>query len=259
MKTDFSGKTAFVTGGSGDIGRAICRRLARGGAAVAFSYFSDHEGARRTSRELVELGAKQPRVLRVNFGDANSRAEFIERAQRELEPIDFLVSNAASGVFRPIQELTDRHFQWAMDVNAHSLLLLAQGFTAARGELPPLLGKGSAIVVLSSLGALRAIPQYLAVGASKAALESIARHLAIELGPQGVRVNVVSPGIVQTQALDHFPNKAHLLAVASSRTPLARLCTPDDVADVVAFLGSEQAAMVHGQTIHVDGGYSIVA
>lgn len=253
-----AGKTALVTGGSGDIGRAICLTLARCGASVSFSYFSDHEGARRTSRELIELGAPQPRVLRVNFGQARSSAEFIQQASSEFEHIDLLISNAASGVFRPARELGDRHFQWAMDVNARSLLLLAQGLTARRGEAPPVLRPGSVIVALSSLGAVRAIPHYTALGASKAALESIARHLALELGPQGIRVNVVSPGLVPTRALDHFPNKADLLAVAGGRTPLGRLCTPDDVAGVVALLCSPQAAMIHGQTIHVDGGYSIV-
>lgn len=255
---DLAGKQAFVTGGSGDIGRAICCKLASCGAEVSFSYFSDHEGAEQTARALAGLQARAPRVLRVNFGDARSSARFLDQARAQLEPVDVLVSNAASGVFRPATDLSDRHFQWAMDVNARSLLSLVQGFTAARDGAPPLVSRGSAIVALSSLGAIRAIPQYTALGASKAALEAIARHLALELGPRGIRINVVSPGLVETRALAHFPNRAHLLEVAGSRTPLARLATPGDVAGVVAFLCSEGAAMIHGQTIHVDGGYSIV-
>lgn len=254
---NLAGKTALVTGGSGDIGRAICRRLAECGATVAFSYFSDHEGAEKTAAELSAL-AVPPRVLRVNLGEDKSRAAFIAQCQAELSRIDLLVSNAASGVFRDSTALSARHFQWTMDVNARSLLELVAGFTKAREERPPLLVPGSVIVAMSSLGAIRAVPQYAALGASKAALESIARHLALELGPTGIRVNVVSPGLVPTRALEHFPNKEHLLEVASSRTPLARLCTPDDVAAVVAFLCSQQASMIHGQTIHVDGGYSIV-
>lgn len=258
MLSGLSGKTALVTGGSGDIGRAICCRLAALGAEVAFSYFSDHEGAERTVRELAALGARPPRVLRVNFGDAKSSAGFVAQVKAELSRIDLLISNAASGVFRPATELSERHFQWAMDVNARALLTLARELSGPRGELPALLGRGSVIVALSSLGALRAIPQYTALGASKAALESIVRHLALELGPRGIRVNTVSPGIVQTRALDSFPNRQQLLEVAGTRTPLARLCTPEDVAGVVAFLCSEEAAMIHGQTLHVDGGYSIV-
>ena len=255
---DLAGKQAFVTGGSGDIGRAICCKLASCGAEVSFSYFSDHEGAERTAQALAALQARAPRVLRVNFGDAPSSARFMEQARAQLESVDLLVSNAASGVFRSATDLSDRHFQWTMDVNARSLLSLAQGFTAERDGAAPLLSRGGAIVALSSLGAIRAIPQYMALGASKAALESIARHLALELGPRGIRVNVVSPGLVPTRALAHFPNRAHLLEVAGSRTPLARLATPEDVAGVVAFLCSDDAAMIHGQTIHVDGGYSIV-
>lgn len=253
-----SGKLAFVSGGSSDIGRAICLRLARDGAQLAFSYFSDHEGAAATRQALDELGAPPVSVLRVNFGDEASSAELIQRAQTELPRVDLLVHNVASGVFRSATELSSRHLKWTFDVNARSLVTLVGGFVAERPDAPPLLPAGSAIVAISSLGAVRAIPQYAALGASKAALESIARHLALELGPHGIRVNVVSPGIVQTRALAHLPHRDQLLDIAARRTPLARLCTPNDVAEVVAFLGSPAAAMIHGQTLHVDGGYSIV-
>lgn len=255
MKLDFSGKRALVTGGSGSIGRAICRSLAASGAEVAFAYFSDHDGARETTTELARLQARRPEVFRVNFGDAASSTAFVGEARSKLERVDILVHNAASGVFRGATDLTTRHFQWAFDVNAKSFLTLVGGLLDARA---PLLGRGGSIVALSSLGAVRAIPQYTAVAASKAALEAVARHLALELGPSGIRVNVVSPGLVQTRALEHFPNRAELVEIASNRTPLARLTTPDDVANVVGFLCSDAAAMIHGQTIHVDGGYSIV-
>ena len=167
------------------------------------------------------------------------------------------IHNVASGVFRSATELSSRHLKWTFDVNARSLLTLVGGFVAERPDAPPLLPAGSAIVAISSLGAVRAIPQYAALGASKAALESIARHLALELGPHDIRVNVVSPGIVQTRALAHLPHRDQLLDIAARRTPLARLCTPNDVAEVVAFLGSPAAAMIHGQTLHVDYGITI--
>jgi len=255
---ELGGKRALVTGASGDIGRAICHVLARAGAEVAIAYFSEHERAQALAAELEAIRGRTPDVFRVNFGDAKSSDAFLEAVRTRLPHIDLLVHNAASGVFRGAQELTARHLDWAMDVNAKSLLGVVQGLMKSEGERGPLLARGSAIVALSSLGAVRAIPQYTAVAASKAALEAIARHLALELGPRGIRINVVSPGLVPTRALEHFPNRAHLVEVASSRTPLARLTTPEDVANVVGFLCSDAAAMVHGQTLNVDGGYSVV-
>lgn len=255
---DLSGKQALVTGASGDIGQAICRLLASAGADVAIAYFSDHERARAIAAELEALRAQPPAVFRVNLGDAKSSAAFLAEVRARFERIDLLVHNAASGVFRGVHELTTRHLDWAMDVNAKSLFNLVQGLMKGEGERGAVLARGSAIVALSSLGAVRAIPQYAAVAASKAALEAFVRHLALELGPAGVRINVVSPGLVPTRALEHFSNRAELALVASRRTPLGRLTTPEDVANVVGFLCSAAAAMIHGQTLHVDGGYSIV-
>jgi enoyl-[acyl-carrier protein] reductase III len=140
-----------------------------------------------------------------------------------------------------------------MDINAGALLPLVQHFL----HMPP---RGPrSVVAVSSLGAIRAIPNYTAVGASKAALESMVRHLAAELAPQGVRVNAVSAGTVDTDALKHFPNREQLLEESARRTPAGRLITPQDVANVVVYLCTEYASMILGQTVVVDGGYSILA
>ena len=262
MRVDLTGKCALVTGGSGDIGRAICAALGRAGARVAFTYFSDREGADQTVAALAENSPEsgsEPTVLRVNFADEKSTARVVEQIHDQLDRIDIFVSNAASGVLRPLSQLKQRHFQWTIDVNARAFFTVAQGITSRTAERSPLMGRGGRIVALSSLGATRAIPQYTVVGASKAALESLTRHLALDLGPFGINVNAVSPGIVVTKALQAFPNREQLLDVASRRTPLGRLTRPDDVAQVVLFLCSEAAAMIHGQTIHVDGGYTVVA
>lgn len=262
---ELSGKWALVTGGSGDIGRAICIALARAGARVAFTYFSDREGADATAAALAEVspGANaEPVVIRGNFADQKSTASVVAKIHELLPCVDIYVNNAASGVLRPLGQLKQRHFQWTIDVNARAFFTVAQSLTAgAPGQTPgpPLMGRGGRIVALSSLGASRAIPQYAVVGASKAALEALARHLALDLGPFGINVNVVSPGIVDTKALKYFPNREQLLDVASRRTPIGRLTRPEDVAAVVLFLCSEGAAMIHGQTIHVDGGYAVVA
>ena len=258
MRIDLAGKKALVTGGSGDIGRAICRALATAGAEVAFTYFSNRDGADATATAIAEAGSTG-HVLRANFSDADSTAAVVPAVRAALGAVDVFVSNAASGVLRSATELKPRHWQWTLDINARAFFSLVQAMVTRDGDTAPLMGSGARIVALSSLGASRAIPQYTAVGASKAALEALVRHFALELGPRGIGINAVSPGIVDTGALTHFPNRDQLLDVARSRTPAGRLTTAADVATVVAFLCTAEAAMIHGQTIHVDGGYSVVA
>jgi enoyl-[acyl-carrier protein] reductase III len=176
-----------------------------------------------------------------------------EAVREEFGALDILVSNAASGVIKPALELTSRHWHWTMDINAAALLPMAQ--EAAR----LMEGRGGHIIAVSSLGAVRAIPNYAAVGASKAALESLVRHLAVELAPRGIRVNAISAGVVDTDALKHFSNRDQLLDESVRRTPAGRLTEPGDVADAALFLVSPLASMMVGQTVVVDGGYSIMA
>lgn len=147
-------------------------------------------------------------------------------------------------------ELTERHWNWAMDINARALLTLVQHGVR-------MMQSGSRVMAVSSLGSVRAIENYTTVGASKAALESLVRHLAVELGPQGIMVNTISAGAVDTDALKHFPNREQILETALARTPLGRLTTPDDVANIALFLCSDLATMIQGQVITVDGGYAI--
>jgi len=257
MNVDLSSKRALVTGCTGLIGQAICRRLASSGADLVCTYFSDHEGAEALQAELEGLGS-QVTMLQCNFGYPEE-AETLLAELRALGSVDVFVWGAASGVMRWALEMKPKHWQWSLDVNAKTLLTLTQGLVVPSEGQPALMGSGGRIVALSSLGSSRAIPQYAAVGASKAAMESLARNLALELGRTDITVNVVSPGIVPTRALDHFPNRDELLELAVQKTPMGRLVTPADVAGVVLFLCSDEASMISGQTLHVDGGYSIVA
>ena len=250
---DLRGKTALVTGGSRGIGRAIALRLAESGADVAINYLRQGARAKETCEEIRRHGARSL-AIRANVADEAEIASMFETLVAELGRLDILISNAASGVLRPALELTMRHWHWTMDINAGTLLPLVQRAVPMMKE-----AGGGKIVAVSSLGATRAIPNYTAVGASKAALESLVRHLSLELAPRGINVNAVSAGIVDTEALRHFPNRSELIEITSSRTPAGRLTEPGDVADAVLFLVSPLARMIHGQIVVVDGGYSILA
>jgi enoyl-[acyl-carrier protein] reductase III len=244
---ELSGKYAVVTGGGRGIGRGIVLALAQAGMHVAFSYLRRREAAQAT---LEEIRRYDPLAFasRANVADPEALRAFVDEVKERFGQVHLLVHNAASGVERPALEFTRHHFDWTMGINAWGLLALVQ---AAR----PLMGSGASVVAISSLGSVRALPYYTLVGASKGALESLARHLARELGPSGIRVNVVSAGAVDTDALRHFPNREEMLDETVRRTPLGRLTTPEDVAGAVLFLASNLSRMVTGATVYVDGGY----
>jgi len=243
------GKVALVTGGSRGIGRAIALKFAQNGINLVVNYVRHRKDAESTAKEVEDCGVKCM-VVKANVAKDDDVEAMFDAIRNEYDSLDIMVSNAASGVLKPALELSSRHWNWAMDINARALLSLVR--TGA-----PMMPKGGRIMAVSSLGAVRAIENYTAVGASKAALESLVRHLAVELGPRGIHVNTISAGAVDTAALKKFPNRRQILDGALAKTPLGRLTTPDDVADVALFLCSELATMIQGQTIVVDGGYSI--
>ena len=252
MDLKLRGKRALVTGSSRGIGRAIALSLADFKVDVAINYLRNRTRAEETAHEIEERGVRAL-VLKGNVAKPDHVERIFSLIGDSWGGLDVVVSNAASGVLRPARELTLHHFDWSMHINAAALLPITQQFLnmASTGE--------KALVAVSSLGALRAIPNYTAVGASKAALESMVRHLAAEFAPEGLRINAVSAGTVDTDALLHFPNRDELLAGALERTPAGRLVHPQDVANVVIFLCTQYASMIHGQTLIVDGGYSILA
>jgi enoyl-[acyl-carrier protein] reductase III len=244
----FAGKSVLVTGGSRGIGREMALRFADLGAArVAISYLRNDTAAEETAGQIRERGAEAI-LLRGNVGDPEKATAFVD----EVETIDVLVSNAATGVIRPALELEERHWDWTLNANARAFFTLSR---AAAPRMQP----GSAIVAISSLGSKRVLENYVLVGTSKAALEALVRYLAVELSPRGIHVNAVSAGLVETGALEYFPNREEMLAWYRRRTPAGRLVEPRDVAEVVCFLASPAAGMIRGQTVVVDGGYSVVA
>jgi enoyl-[acyl-carrier protein] reductase III len=241
------GASVFVTGGSRGIGKAIALRFARLGAArVAIGYLRNDTAAEAAAEELRAAGT-EPVLVRGNVS-----SERVAREVAELGPLGALIHSAATGVIRPAPEIEKKHWDWTLDANAYALLALAK---AAAPQMRP----GSSIVAISSLGSTRVLENYVVVGTSKAALESLVRYLAVELAPQGIRVNAVSAGVVETEALDHFPNKDEMVRIGLERTPAGRLVEPADVADAVAWLCSPEAEMVRGHTLVVDGGFSLLA
>src|SRR5213082_247168 len=242
----FDGASVFVTGGSRGIGREIALRFAADGATrVAIGYLRNDKAAEAVADELRARGA-EPVLVRGNVA-STSVAEQVGT----LGPLNALVHNAATGVVRPALETEDKHWDWTLAANARALLSLARATVPAMED-------GGSILAISSLGSQRVLPNYVLVGTSKAALESVVRYLAFDLAPRGVRVNCVSAGVVDTEALDWFPNKEQMLATVK-RTPAGRLVEPKDVAAAVSFLCSPDATMVCGQTLVVDGGYSLGA
>jgi enoyl-[acyl-carrier protein] reductase III len=235
----------FVSGGSRGIGRAIALRLARDGAKrVAIGYMRNDTAAEETAEELRAAGA-EPVLVRGNITSSRVLDEVAA-----LGPLDVLVHNAATGVIRPALETEDKHWDWTLNANARALLQLAR---VAAPQMP----RGSSIVAISSLGAQRVLENYVLVGTSKAALESLVRYLGVELAPRGIRVNAVSGGVVDTGALEHFPNREEMLR-AGAANPVGRLVGPEDIAGAVAFLTGPDADMIRGQTIVVDGGFSLL-
>jgi enoyl-[acyl-carrier protein] reductase III len=250
----FEDKIVLVTGSGRGIGRAIALHFARNGADVVVNFFRNRAAAEATAEEIRALD-RQAITVRANMGEIDQIDHLFNQVQWQLGGLDFLICNAASGYNRPALSQKPKGWEWTLNINARSLLFAAQRaapMMEARG--------GGAIVSISSPGSTRVLPDYIVVGASKAALEALTRYLAVELAPRNIVVNAVSPGIVLTDALRHFDavrRDEHLIERATALCPAGRLVTPEDVANVVAFLCSPAGSMIRGQTIMVDGGYTL--
>jgi enoyl-[acyl-carrier protein] reductase III len=249
MSTPLDGKVALVTGAARGIGRAVAVKLAAAGCDVVANYYNSHDEAETLCAQIRGLGRRAV-AIKASVGLPDSVDELFVELRRHFDRLDIVVSNAATGVLRPATEMTLKHWRWCMETNALALNLLAQ-------RALPIMPADGRIIAMSSLGAQRAMPAYGFIGASKAALESLVRTLAQELGPRGIRVNAVSAGVVDTDALQHFPNRAELLASFAHRTPAGPVLTPEDVAGAVYLLCLPEAGMVNGHTLFVDGGFAI--
>jgi enoyl-[acyl-carrier protein] reductase III len=250
---DLTGKLALITGGGRGIGRAIALELARRGADVLINYVRHPETAHDVASEVRSFG-RIAETLKANVADGPAVQRMFSEIRERFGFLDILVNNSASGVNRPVDELTPHHWDWTLNVNARGAWL------CALGALPLMQARqGGAVVSISSLGGSRVMRDYFLVGVSKAALEAVTRYLAVELAPHGVRVNAVSGGLVETDALKSFAWGPEVVNQTVARTPAGRMVEPDDLARAVAFLCSEDATMIRGQTLVVDGGFSLLA
>ena len=246
----FRGKVALVTGSSRGIGRAVALCLAREGADVVVNYRERLEAAREVSNEIRNLG-RRVLTVRANMADHDDIGRLFQVTQQELGGLDFLVCNAAAGHQASLMDATVKSWDLAMNVNARSFLLCAQ----AAFPLMKARGGGRMLALTAQIAIDKAFPFYGTVAASKAALGALTTYLAVELGPYGICVNAVSPGLVDTEALRYFRRGAELFTRAQSATPTGGPASPEDVAQVCAFLCSAEARQINGQVIKVDGGY----
>jgi enoyl-[acyl-carrier protein] reductase III len=246
----FAGRRALITGGSRGIGRAIAFKLASLGATVAINYLKNDEAAEETALAIERLG-RPALKMKADISEPKEIKRLFEAVKEAFGGLDIFVSNAVSGVLGPATRIGKFGWDLALNANARAFMI---GVQEAAKLFPETGGK---IVAVSSIGSFTCLPGYAAVGASKAALEALVRYFARELAPHGINVNAVSGGPVDTAALDYFPDKEKLLEIWKERTPAHRIARPEEIAAVAAFLLSDEASWIQGQTIVVDGGLTL--
>lgn len=240
------GKNLLVTGGTRGIGRAVSLQSARAGASVIANYVRGQKAAdalfAQAQQEHLHLS-----LCRADLTIANGIASIETTIAGLPGGLHGLVHCAATGVHKSFDELTLKHYDWTFALNVRAFFDLVK-------KLLPRFSSDASIVAISSQGALHVVPAYSVVGASKGALEALARHLAVELAPRGIRVNIVTPGAVTTEAWASMPDSQERLAELAKRAPIGRLVTPEEVAQAVQFLCSDAARTIVGHTLIVDGG-----
>jgi len=249
----FLGKIALVTGSARGIGKATCAKLAREGADIVVNYRKSAEQAEALVGEIRSLG-RRAFAVQADMSDPKAISRLFEVIAHEFGGVDFLICNAAAGMQDTLLESTPKAWDLAMNVNARSYLLCAQ----AAVPLMKKRGGGRIIALTARIAIDRAFPYYGTVAASKAAIEALTTYMAVEFGPHKIIVNAVSPGLVDTDALRYFREGSALLDRARISTPTGRVTTSEDVADLVGFLCSDEAAQIAGQVLCLDGGYTRV-
>jgi 3-oxoacyl-[acyl-carrier protein] reductase len=241
-----SGKTALVTGASRGIGRASALALAKLGAQVLIHYGRGKDEAEAVAKEISEAGGRA-QTISADLAAADGAHALAKQVRAIVgDRLDILVSNAGISKGATIEETTVADFDSQFAVNVRAPFFLVQ-------QLLPILGDGSSVVLVSSLAAHASVGNLSAYAATKGAIDTLVKHFATALGPRGIRVNAVAPGVVATD-MSSFTKTDAGRDFTLGMQALQRLAQPDDIGDVVAFLASHQARWVNGDTIHVDGG-----
>ncbi len=252
MSKSLAGKTAVITGASRGIGKAIALELAGLGANIVVNYVRNEEAAQTAKTEIEKLGVRAV-LFQGNIGDPKAIEELIQTAGKEFGSIDILIHNAALGAFKPVHQLKPNQWDLSFEINTKAFFLLVQK------ALPWIEKKNEGVILtLSSLGAHRFIPNYGAIGISKAALETTVKYLAVELAPKKIRVNCISGGLVDTDAIKFFPHYEEFRKEVEKRTPAGRIAKPEEIAKIAAFLCLPDSGWIYGQTIVADGGLSLI-
>ncbi len=250
---DLTGRVAVVTGSSRGIGKACAIRLAEAGADVVVNYVTAHAAAMEVGQQISAMG-RRVALVKADVSQEDDVRSMVEYIGETFGQLDILVSSAATGGFRPLLAASARNFEAAMHTNVLALIYLVQAAM-------PLLERGphrGKVVAISSHGSHMALPMYGLIGGSKAALESIVRHLTLEVGDRGVNVNVVKAGLVETDSTRRIPYADQMFAGQLEHTMVGgRTLTAEDVADAVLYLSSPLSDMVQGCTLTVDGGAAI--
>lgn len=252
-----AGRVALVTGGSRGMGRAIALRLAADGADCVVTYRREGDRARDVVDQIVAQGRRAIAIeLPLEHRDRVGPA--FERIGEEFGRLDVFVANAAATAFRPMTEQKPHNIDLTFAISVDS-------FVAAVQTAVPLMRDGGRIIAMSGIDSHQAMPRHGVLGAAKAAVESLVRELALELGPQRITVNGVSPGMIATDSSKLYLEQSlgvpwpEAAARIESMTPVGRIGTVDDVASLVAYLASDAASFLTGQTIILDGGLTIVS
>jgi len=244
---NLKGKVAIVTGASKGIGAAIAEDLAREGASVIVNYSSSPQKAEEVVSRIKANGGSA-KAVRADVSKPAEARQLIDATLAEFGRADILVNNAGVYEFRPLPEVDEAHFDRMFDLNVKGLVFATQAAVNAFGE------NGGTVINISSMASLAATPNGSVYRATKAAVDSVTRTLAAELGPKKILVNSVLPGPVETDGALSLSNWDEFSARLVQQTPLGRIGKPADIAKVVSFLASDDAGWITGQVIPVAGG-----
>ena len=244
-----AGKVAVVTGASKGIGAAIAKKLAEEGAAVVVNYSSSKTDGEKIAKEITALGGKAIAV-QANLSKQEEIERLFAKSKKAFGRVDILINNAGIYEFLPLEKVTEEHFHKQFNLNVLGLLLASQ---AAAKQFD---GAGGSIINISSVVSTLAIPESAVYSGSKGAVDAITRSLASELGPRSIRVNAIRPGMVETEGTRSTGiAESEMRKQVEAQTPLRRIGQPQDIAGIAAFLASEEASWITGETFVISGGY----